>query len=635
MSEDPEALSAVWPREAAREWLWRAQQLGHVGYLDVQLTTTLLQMVGSKDLCTAMLCALTSRHVSQGHVCLPLAHVATFEPWTDEQGADLLLPLRGMPESEQAQRLEQSGLAGAALLGRPFVLEHGRLYLRRLYEHEAALAANIEQRVQQTFTVPTELQGMLAQLFPEQAPSDDALALDPGQMALGFRQAAPDLQRRAAEVALARAFTVVSGGPGTGKTSTVVKILALFVQRALLCGESVPRILLLAPTGKAAARLSESIQQARAQLQCAEDVRAAITQDATTIHRALGIRPMGEPAFGPDRLLPADIVLVDEASMVDLALMRRLLAAVAPQARVILLGDRDQLASVEAGAVLGDVCGAGLSQAQRAGAALEPCIVQLERSYRYRAESGIGRLALALRRGQVKEALEVLASGKAQDVVLHPPLGDGDLGLAAGEVVQGYRAFLQASSAEAALQAFGRFRVLCALRRGPEGVDSVNQRIEQLLARRGLLRRGGPYYRGRPLMVTRNDPGTRLNNGDVGLVWPEAAGTWDTPLRAVFPGGSGTGVRTLSPARLPPHETVFAMTIHKSQGSEFDHVLVVLPVEPTPLLCRELLYTAVTRAKRRVTIFGSVDAVRMAIERPITRTSGLRERLWNAQLVPP
>lgn len=607
---------------SCEDWLASARQYGHIGYLDEQLTRALLRLTETSSVPVAMVCALLSQQVGVGHVCLPLESIAELPPWSDGAEQDLLAPLRALAVEALVTLLQESGLAGDDGQRRPLVLDRGRLYQRRLFEHEAAVAERLEARLQRTWPVDPQLLSAMDRLFPPSVAEPGA-----GQMTLGFTSSRPvDYQRRAAEVALERALTVVSGGPGTGKTSTVVKILALLVEQALAENRPAPRMLLLAPTGKAAARLAESIASARSRIPCTDAVRVGISATTQTIHRALGVRPMGGVAHDARRPFAADVVLVDEASMVDLALMRKLLDAVPESARLILLGDRDQLASVEAGAVLGDICGAGLSEPQKSAAPLRACIVQLERSYRYHADSGIGVLAKALRRGDSKPALEVLASPQFQDVLLHSALPGDGLGQAEREICEGYRAYLEASSAAYAHAAFDRFRVLCARRTGAWGVEGLNQAIERALARRGLLpRRGAGNYRGRPVMISRNNPGTRLNNGDVGLIWPRPASLGS--LAATFPSGDGE-LRWLSPARLPPHDTVFAMTIHKSQGTEFDHVLIVLPPEASPLVCRELLYTAVTRAKQRVSIYASADVVRAAIEQPIVRRSGLQARLW-------
>jgi exodeoxyribonuclease V alpha subunit len=429
---------------------------------------------------------------------------------------------------------------------------------------------------------------------------------------------------------------VISGGPGTGKTSTVVKILALIVEQARAQARMAepPRILLLAPTGKAAARLSEAIKRAKGTLQATAAVRDAIPDEASTIHRALGTFGGHAQRFRHHRDAPlaADVIVVDEASMVDLALMARLFEAVPTDARVILLGDKDQLASVEAGAVLGDICGAGLDHT-RAGP-IAASIALLTRSYRYGPESGIGKLAQAINQAQPERVLGLLRDPGVADVALVEHAAGGALpeGLWKAAVA-GFRPLLEASSAVEKLRALDGFAVLCAHRRGPHGQLAVNQRIEAALRAAGLAPAGADRYPGRPVIVTQNDYQARLFNGEVGVLLhdaqPAADGSGTRRLAAHFAAADG-GVRAIAASRLPPHESAYALSVHKSQGSEFDEIAVVLPPEGSPVLSRELLYTAVTRARKRVTIHGSAQIVTLCVQRTVRRASGLRDALWRA-----
>ncbi len=379
-----------------------------------------------------------------------------------------------------------------------------------------------------------------------------------------------------------------------------------------------------------------------------EAVRAAIPIEARTIHRALGPRPDGTWRHDADDPLAADVVVVDEASMVDIALMRSLLAAVRPEARLVILGDRDQLASVEAGAVLADICGevrkngrveAAHAEDAAAGPAIAHCIARLSYSFRFGSGTGIGTLAQAINAGDADAALAVLGDSATDDVVLvtEPPILRGDRLQPQLEalVATGYGAYLaqldsgppSLDAIAAALEDLGRFRVLCAHRRGPAGVSTLGRAVVETLASSGGISPSGEHWRGRPILVTRNDPALRLYNGDVGLVAPDPTLGGRLRLRAFFPEPDGSP-RAVAPPRLPPHETVFSMSIHKSQGSEFDTVVVVLPDVGSPLLTRELLYTAVTRARQRVVLFAQPDAIRSAVERRAERASGLRARLW-------
>jgi exodeoxyribonuclease V alpha subunit len=533
--------------------------------------------------------------------------------------------------------LQSSPLVGSPADVTPLVLDDGgRLYLRRYWTHQSRLATAIQTRAVETDAIAdrTWLRAALNRLWP----TDDSGALDG--------------QRMAALMALQRRFLVISGGPGTGKTFTVVKILALLIEDALRRGQRLPRITLVAPTGKAAARLAESIRRTKPTLPCAGVITTAIPDDAATIHRCLGLQRGSTTRFryNAGNPLLTDVLLVDEASMVDLALMARLLDAVPAHARVLLLGDEDQLASVEAGAVLGDICNSGTprsySQVLVRGVAeltgdrlplathapnatgIWDCIVQLTRSYRYQVDSGIGALARAINAGDADAALAILDSADKADVTLVAPATDGRLSSTLHDaVVAGFAAYLHEDDAVDRWRAFEQFRVLCAHRRGWDGVEWVNRQIEAALAAAGLVRGDGPLYVGQPIMVTRNDYQLGLFNGDVGLIMRDP-GSADGPV-AFFVAPDGTA-RMLSPARVPPHETVFAMSVHKSQGSEFEEVAVVLPQRVSPVVSRELLYTAVTRARRKVTIHATRDVVAHAITHRVARASGLRDLLWGA-----
>ena len=597
---------------------------GVLSALDVSFARTTARLYGEQDAHVLLAAALVSERVRHGHVCLDLRAIADLELRAD--GDETAPAFEWAPSAPRVftRALSKSPMVGMAGDGStPLVLDRaGRLYLRRYWEHEEAVAGALRERA-----------------FAEEAIDPDVLERGLDRLFGAAAGGTPDLQREAARMAVRRRLAVISGGPGTGKTSTVVKILALLVeQRPAL------RIRLMAPTGKAAARLTEAIERAKEALDVDADVRARIPEEATTIHRALGTIRDRNTRFRHDarRPLAADLVLVDEASMVDLALFRRLLDALPEPARLILLGDRDQLASVEAGAVLGDICGVGADPPARgrprrqlalfdaAGdgeprSPLSACIVHLTRSFRYGGESGIGALARAIRAGDGQGAVAVLHDERHPDVtrVAPPPpdvLGD----VLEREVVERYGAYLAEQGAAARLRAFESFRVLCAHRRGPWGVEAISARIETALRAAGLLPEGtAVQYPGRPILVTRNDYEVGLFNGDVGLIEEDEQG-----LRAWFVAPDGTA-RTLATARLPAHETVFAMTVHKSQGSEMDHVAVILPPDASPVLTRELLYTAVTRARRSVTVHATEASVESTIRSRIHRASGLRDALWH------
>jgi exodeoxyribonuclease V alpha subunit len=456
-------------------------------------------------------------------------------------------------------------------------------------------------------------------------------------------------QRIAAKVASLRQLTIISGGPGTGKTTTVVGLLVLLIEQLLLAGHRSPRVTLLAPTGKAAARLVESVAQARRRLGILEPIAAHLPETAMTLHRAL--RPLGGSTtrFYHDarRPLLADVVVVDEASMVDVALMRRLFEALPLRARVVLLGDKNQLASVEAGAVLADLCGgdhsptygATLEKTSRrvfgeplrpggiadggtdASFPLDDSIVLLTHSHRFSGKSDIGLLAGAVQTGDARTVEQILDSGRDVRFIEASPAGGLPRRLR-GIVARGFEGLVSGKNPTEVLAKLGRFRILCARRRGPNGVDAANTWAESVLRAAGLVDPSSTWYRGRPVLVTENDYGLGLFNGDVGTALEGPSG----PLRVFFTDSSGRP-RAVAPARLPRHETAFAMSVHKSQGSEFDEILILLADEASPVLSRELLYTAVTRARRRVTIIGPRASLRRCVERRAHRISGLVDAL--------
>lgn len=561
--------------------------------------------------------ALASFAAGQGASCIDLTSWAGRPgpgPWAEQT-----LP----PMADWRRQLLASEVVATGEAGVPLVLDaHNRLYLLRFFADEAELARVVQRLAGAPVAIDEHrLQTQLDRLFA----SGD-----------------PDQRLAAANAALGR-LAIVSGGPGTGKTTTVVRLLALLV--ALWPHPTrPPRIALAAPTGKAANRLAQSVAAQLAALP--DELAEPIPTQAVTLHRLLGYQPGRErPAHDARRPLHADIIVIDEASMVDLAMMARLARALPETARLILLGDRDQLASVQAGAVLGDLCAGfrGYSSAraarlrrlcpaaevpeQAAASPMANCITLLRHSYRFRAEGGIGRLAVAVRAGDPAATRAALTADdpavRLQRLAPTQPTWAGATALA-----DQYAQLLHDAAPADALAALERLRVLCALREGPFGVIELNRQIEQALRRRGLIGADGA---GRAIIITRNDYTLGLFNGDIGLLAhePEHGG-----LRACFP--QPGGVRRLSPARLPPHESVFAMTVHKSQGSEFDEVVLVLPPQPHPLVTRELLYTGITRARERLVIETGEMTLEVAVGQPTERPSGLRERLWQPPAgVPP
>lgn len=570
------------------------------------------------------LAALVSHAVGQGHICLNLADVAGMELSNGEK-PDLLLPQENL-----IAILKTAPAVGAPGDFRPLVLDGaGRLYLQRYWKYEHDLAHVILDKARSSETICEEiLRGGLARLFPAIAGHET------------------DWQAVAAIAALRKQFCIISGGPGTGKTSTVVKILVLLLEQH---PHKQLRIAMAAPTGKAAARLKESISRLKSTLDCAEEVRQQIPTAVSTIHKLLGfINGSVRFRYSAENPLPHDVVIIDEASMVDLPLMAKLVTALKQDARLILLGDRDQLASVEAGAVLGDLCGGGrpesfttefcelikrltgsapsVSGAVASIPALGDALVILKKNYRFQSNSGIGLLATAVNSGDGNLALALLESENSSQTSWNEVPEPAALKKALiPEIIDGYYHYLAAENVQDALLRFDAFRVLCALRNGPYGVVSITALVEKILAEKGLIDPRNRWYRGRPILITANDYNTRLFNGDVGIVYPDHDAGGEP--RVYFTLAEG-GIRSVSPVRLPAHETVYVMTVHKSQGSEFRKVLMLLPKQDSPVLSRELLYTAITRSVEGVKIWGARDIFIEAATRKVRRKSGLSDVLW-------
>jgi len=550
--------------------------------------------------------ALVSRAVSQGHVCVDLARLQdSFLPDLVHEGVTASL----LPDPEKMiAKLRDCPLVSDGSSQTPLVLQGERLYLYRYWRYENMLATHLLRRAELLAEVADQqlLAAGLDRLFP-QGESGDFSA-----------------QRRAAENAVKRMLAIISGGPGTGKTTTIVKILVLLQEQALARGEKPLDILLLAPTGKAAARLNQSVQDKMTALETGQEVKEAIPLHGSTIHRAMGYLSRHPTRFSHnlENPLKADAVFVDEASMTDIALMAKLFEAVPQTARIVLLGDHHQLASVEAGSILGDICESALQRKTP----LSGCVTYLDKSYRFDSVKGIGALLAAINGGDGDTVLSLLDDEGQQGIALKPFEAQTEISSEfQEEILRGFRAYLGAESPAEALRLFERFRILCAHRQGFGGVQHLNGYVEELLKRAGLISGQGGWYRGRPVMVTANNYAMRLYNGDIGIAWPDPA--HGENLSVYFAGSSADEVRGFVPWRLPHHETAYAMTIHKSQGSEFDEVLVILPQEISPILTRELIYTAVSRARSKVLIFSSKEVLRQAISRKIERASGLGYRL--------
>ena len=581
-------------------------EAGILSSADVHVAQRLGRLGSEFDEAVLLAAAFAARAPRLAHVCTDLATVR------ERVAVDTDLPVDVMSLPWPEQWVEAAAASPLVAGDGPLRLVGTRLYLDRYWREERQVAGDLRAR------------GVL------EASEVDHELLTAGLSRL-FDGPAPDHQQMAAATAVLRRLAVVAGGPGTGKTTTVARILALLHEQALHAGQRPPLVALAAPTGKAGARLEEAVHGEARRLPVSDEAKEwLLTLSAVTLHRLLGWQPGNRARFRHDRWnrLPHAVVVVDETSMVALTMMARLLEAVRPAARLVLVGDPDQLASVEAGAVLGDIVGPAAEAVSElpAGAPLADCIVVLRQVHRF--GGAIATLAEAVQRGDADAAVGVLSGD--HDEVLWLPV---DVATAGRRALQHVRdAVVEAGSrvseaanagrAREALAALGGFRLLCAHRRGPYGVSAWTAQVERWL---GLAGTAG-WYPGRPLLVTENDYGLGLYNGDSGVLVAQAEGAGG--VRAVFERRGQ--LLELTPQRLASVDTVYAMTVHKAQGSQFDEVAVLLPDPTSPILTRELLYTALTRARRRLILVGTEETVRAAVERPITRASGLREQLWRA-----
>ncbi|MXR67511.1 exodeoxyribonuclease V subunit alpha [Shewanella insulae] len=659
--------------------LW--QQEGLLTPLDRHFALQMRSLHSDGDDLFTLICALLSRQLSQQHTCLPLTQIDSDNP-LHEQHPQCQLELSPQALAEQLTQYQAVSPADGEL-NTPLILDGDRLYLQRYYQFETQVAERLT-RLNQPLTVaaPDKVASILNILFAGQAEK-------------------PDWQKIATATAFSQKLAVITGGPGTGKTTTVTKLLLL------LCLEQQLTIKLVAPTGKAAARLSESIKASKARL--AQELASygdeldleqlkQVPEEAATLHRLLGVIP-GSHRFRhhKDNPLRLDLLILDEASMVDLPMMHKLLEALPEHARLILLGDQDQLASVEAGAVLADIC-AGLKQTQAqnldsqqasgwrmrysqakaallsqltnedlgayidARPALGDSLAMLMHSHRFKGDAGIGQLAGAVNRRDLAGILSVWQRGYGELSWLeHQVTTQGNPGLTAlmAQSVDKYRPYLnlvnhlankeQAGELDEELAAevdqqldldemanqiiacFNDYRILCAMRAGEYGVEGINAAVTQALKDAHLIQPSSEFYAGRPIIIQSNDYNLGLFNGDIGVILPGHGPT--RRLMAYFVQADGSLLKVL-PARLPSHETCYAMTVHKSQGSEFQQVAFVLPPRPSvaqrQLLTKELVYTAITRAKGHFSCLGSQAVFEAACSQATLRASGLAQRLWPA-----
>jgi exodeoxyribonuclease V alpha subunit len=614
-----------------RALLQQACERGEIRLLDLHIGLFLEKLAGQGETgpesIPELLLAgtLVSAAVGNGHVCLPLDRVTELPRRFDRS----LLP---HPDSWR-RTLLATPVVGSPGETTPLVLDdRGRLYLYRFFRYEEEIAHDLRARATAGTEVDVQAaRQLLAQLFPDRHEISD--------------------QQMAAALALLKPLLIISGGPGTGKTHTVARILALIQALNMLfkINKNPLRIALAAPTGKAAARLEESIRKAKQSIP--PELARDIPEQARTLHRLLGYHPGADDfRYTAKNPLHLDLLVLDEASMIDVVLMAALCRALPATSRLILLGDRNQLASVEAGSLFADLCGSGEPAwsaslcdhvGQLTGAAastgavpssgavpsttpMADSVVLLRTSYRFSDKSGIGSLAAAVNNGSMPEVDSVLAAD-FPDLEINYLTGTGRDHWLREQIIQGFRSMVCAPSVEQALEAMENFRFLCATRRGAAGVDGINHLAEQVLRRAGLIGRDRDWYQGKPIIIRRNQYEMELYNGDTGILWNDQDGL----LRAWFRRPDNS-LYPVTPARLPDHDPAYAITIHKAQGSEFNQVLLLLPEKESRLLSRELVYTGITRARTRLTLCCSREILARAVRQRTQRHSGLADKLWGS-----
>lgn len=609
------------------EWLNQFKQDSQISLLDIHLAAFLSHKAKLNDDLTlkrfSYMVLSLSKEVRLGHVCLDLTllNQSSIDPklWLDLESP------QDVDWKHTLKQAQNNQVVSDGLTLTPLIFINNRLYFQRMWLDEKNVAyyfnhTTFNEKIDSSVNFNT----ILDQLFTE-------------------HHTEIDWQKVAVAVALTRKVAIISGGPGTGKTTTVAKILA-----AILQTQPTARIVTTAPTGKAASRLTESLSQALNKLPF-ESLNNKT--EAITLHRLLGAKADNRSfTYHKKNPLNLDVLVIDEASMVDLNMMARVIEALPPSARLILLGDKDQLSSVEAGAVFGDLChfienGYSESRASELSqltgyvvpsipsvASITDSICLLKKSYRFNESSGIGLLANAVKEGYDSKVSQLLGDEILDDINYHPLSSKSSYQALLHDSVKHYQHYLDAivhhgnNDIALILEKFAQYRLLCAVRDGLFGVQGLNKQIEALLIKKKLIqpKHKDGWYIGRPIMILRNSTALGLYNGDIGITL--TAEHDKSKLRVYFPFSDGS-IKGFSPYRLPEHETAYAMTIHKSQGSEFDHVNIILPTDYSPLLNRSLLYTAITRAKRTVAIYAESKILALSVKNQIHRESGLAQQI--------
>ncbi|MCK4710394.1 MAG: exodeoxyribonuclease V subunit alpha, partial [Gammaproteobacteria bacterium] len=557
------------------------------------------------------LSVLVNVEISRGNVCVDISSI---------QQKSLELGWNYCPTIGQLlEQINSSPVVGSGDDKKPLIVENTKLYLNRYYYNEKNIADSL---LAMTQTSNTEIDlTSVTKLF--------------GQTA------GVDYQKLAAIISNKHQLSIISGGPGTGKTWTVSKILALFIQQQN--AEQKLNIKLAAPTGKAAARLSESIQKLRAQMDLDEAIKSQIPDEAVTLHRLLGIhRFTHRPRYHKQNPLPCDLLVLDEASMIDQQMMAAICSALPATCKLILLGDKDQLSSVEAGSVFADLCG-GLQQTEfnkqqqswikqlidydlplhQSNYALSDHVVVLQKSHRFDEFAGIGLLAKSINQGDAESCIKQLKTTDLFSIISWCQPTENELpNKLKQQATTTYMPMMQAESIAHAFKLFHQYQILCAVWNGATGVDTINSQIESYVKIKQGLESHTEFYKGKPLMMTSNVYQYDIHNGDIGIIWPDEQGQ----LKIYFEQAQGE-YRSLSLSQCPQHKSAYAMTVHKSQGSEFNHILLILPNTETAVATRELLYTGITRAAESVEIWGSEGIIRSSIQQKTLRVAGLMERL--------
>ena len=571
--------------------------------LDYQLAK-LLQKLNGQDSSTLEKCILEiSKHTREGQI---------FISCSPDQESELL-------------NNTANNVIGKAGDYKPLILENGYLYLNRYFSYQQQLAENISAR-----TKPTKKDDSTTEWLTERLDFYFNNGNSNGNEGEGEGEI--NWQKLASEQALKQSFLILSGGPGTGKTTTISRILALLIEQHLRqepkSSSNKFRILLAAPTGKAAIRMLDSLHDAQQKMNLNENIVKLMPTQASTLHKLLGYQP-NTVQFKHNRNHPlnADVVLVDEASMIDIALMSKLVEAVPTQAKLILIGDKDQLSSVETGSVFADIC-EGLEASQNKNRS----IVTLQKNWRFSTDSGIGQLAIATNQSDSQQLLKILHDDEKKDCQLLSP-SIIEKNQIPNSLIEPWGNYFKAlnnpqSSIAEIFEAFNEYRILCALRRGLNGSTIMSERIESAIVKQGFLHTHSQqelnksWYHGRPVMITQNSYSKSLFNGDTGIALIE-----DQQVKVYFPDGSDGAYKSFAPVRLPTHETTWAMTIHKSQGSEFNEVALILPHEVMPLLTKQLIYTGITRAKERISIVASESIINAGLKTEVVKATNIAEAL--------